>query len=123
MLLALVVGSFVVIYQDFVVAKAHSWEQVTHRVMDSMLPFQERIHKVQGRYVFGVNDRSLGDQTLKDAIGWTPSVTDSNRYVAHVVGNNTFKVIATGTQGQTLCRMYPSKQPCFDISDHVYHAR
>ena len=80
-----------------------------------MLPFQERFHEEHERYAVGTFDRTQNDVSLVDMIDWRPSVTDSNRYVAHVIGNNAFKVTATSVDGRSLCRMYPSKQPCFDL--------
>lgn len=116
-----VVGLSVPVYFDFVEAKTTSWSKITHRVMDSMAPFQARFHETNARFAFGVFDRTAGDQSLLEATGWKPSVTDSNKYVAHVVGTNAYKVVATSTTGESLCRMYPAKQPCFDLEAYHRH--
>lgn len=87
--------------------------------MDSMVPFQERFHEEHQRYAVGAFDRAQGDKSLSNMIDWRPSVTDSNRYVAHVVGNSAFNVTATSKDGRSLCRMYPSKQACFDLKRYL----
>ena len=110
---------FSLVYRDYVVASEASWQQVTLRVMDSMLPFQERFHEVHERYAVGTFDRSRGEVTLANTIDWHSSVTDTNRYVAHVIGNNAFKVIATSKDGRSLCRLYPSMQLCFDLDNYL----
>ena len=110
---------FAFVYRDYVVANKASWQQVTYRVMDSMLPFQERFHEERGRYTVGAFDREKDDLTLASTIDWRPSVTDTNRYVAHVIGTNAFKVIATSRDGHSLCRLYPSKQDCLDLDNYL----
>ena len=114
-----VLSLFTLVYSDYVVAKNASWQQVTYRVMDSMLPFQERFHDKHKRYAVGTFDRAQGEVSLSNMIDWRPSVTDSNRYVAHVIGNNAFTVTATSIDGRSLCRMYPSKQACFDLKKYL----
>lgn len=116
--IAVVLLLFFLVYQNYVEARSASWQQVTYRVMDSMLPFQERFHEKHDRFAVGTFDRTEDELSLADMINWRPSVTDSNRYVAHVIGTNAFKVIATSDDGRTLCRMYPSKQPCFDLNKY-----
>ena len=113
--------SFIFVYRDYLVANTASWQQVTYRVMDSMLPFQERFHTSQDRYAFGIFDRAQDERSLAAAIDWNPSITDMNRYIAHVIGTNTYKVIATTSDGQSLCRLYPSKQNCFDTDTYLLH--
>ena len=113
--------SFIFVYRDYLVANTASWQQVTYRVMDSMLPFQERFHTSQDRYAFGIFDRARDERSLAAAIDWKPSITDTNRYIAHVIGTNTYKVIATTSDGQSLCRLYPSKQNCFDTDTYLLH--
>lgn len=115
----MVLALFTLVYRDYKAASHESWEQVTFRVMDSMLNFQDRFHDKHERYAVGAFDRTQDDVTLANMIDWRPSVTDSNRYVAHVIGNNAFKVIATSTDGRSLCRLYPSKQPCFDLDNYM----
>ena len=115
----MVLALFTLVYRDYMKAMNASWEQVTFRVMDSILPFQDRFRDKHERYAVGTFDRTLGDVTLANMIDWRPSVTDTNRYVAHVIGNNAFKVIATSTAGRSLCRLYPSKQPCFDLDNYM----
>lgn len=122
-LVIVILALFTLVYRDFLLAKTASWEQVTYRVMDSMVPFQERFHSIHERYAVGAFDRRQGDFTLNKMIDWRPSVTDSNRYIAHVIGNNTFKVIATSREGRSLCRLYPSKQPCLDLDSYLQHGR
>ncbi|MCY3858922.1 MAG: hypothetical protein OXG25_08435 [Gammaproteobacteria bacterium] len=112
-------GLFVLVYQDYVEAKSASWQQVTFRVMDSMLPFQERYREEHERYAVGTFDRAQNDLSLAKLIDWHPSVTDSNRYVADVIGTNAFKVTATSRDGPSLCRLYPAKQPCFDLREYL----
>ncbi len=118
-LFIVVFALFIFVYRDYVEARNASWEQVTYRVMDSILPFQERFHQEHERYAVGAFDRANGELTLATTIDWRSSVTDPNRYVAHVIGNNTFKVIATSEDGRSLCRLYPSKQPCLDLEDYL----
>ena len=120
-LVVVVAGMFVLVYFDSEEAKTTSWETVTYRVMDSMLPFQQRFHTQHGRFAFGVRDRAIREHTITVTTGWQPSITDSNRYTAHVVGNNAYKVIAISTTNETLCRMYPSKVPCFDMDSLLKH--
>ena len=110
---------FFLVYQDYVEAKSASWPQVTYRVMDSMLPFQERFHKEHERYAVGTFDRAQSELGLANMIDWRPSVTDSNRYVADVIGTNAFKVTATSRDGRSLCRLYPSKRPCFELGEYL----
>lgn len=110
---------FTFVYRDYTVANNASWQQVTYRVMDSMLPFQERYHEEHKRFAVGVFDRSGSEITLANTIDWRSSVTDSNRYVTHVIGNNAYKVIATSEDGRSLCRLYPSKQPCLDLDNYL----
>lgn len=111
---------FGLVYRDYEVAKNSSWQQVTYRVMDSMLPFQERFHNQHKRYAVGAFDRAKSELTLTDFIDWRASVTDTNRYVAHVIGKNTFKVVATSIDGRSICRMYPSKQDCLDLENYLH---
>ena len=111
--------AFANVYRDHEAAEYASWQQVTYRVMDSMLPFQEHYHKEHKRFAVGVFDRSGGEVTLANTIDWHSSVTDSNRYVTHVIGNNAYKVIATSEDGRSLCRLYPSKQPCLDLDNYL----
>lgn len=118
-LFVVVLALFTLVYRDYTVASSESWQQVTYRVMDSMLPFQDRFRDTHERYAVGVFDRTQGDATLTRMIDWRPSVTDSNRYVVHVIGNNAFKVIATSTDGRSLCRLYPSKQHCFNLDTYL----
>ena len=118
-LIVVVAFAFANVYRDHEAAEYASWQQVTYRVMDSMLPFQERYHEEHNRYAVGAFDRSKDDLTLTDTIDWRSSVTDTNRYVAHVIGNNAFKVIATSEDGRSLCRFYPSKQPCLDLENYL----
>lgn len=113
--------SFIFVYRDYLVANTASWQQVTYRVMDSMLPFQERFHTRHDRYAFGIFDRARDVWSLNTAIDWKPSITDTNRYIAHVIGTNAYKVIATTKDGQSLCRLYPSKQNCFDTDNYLIH--
>ena len=119
-LFIVVFALFAFVYRDYVGARIASWEQVTYRVMDSMLPFQTRFHQRHERYAVGAFDRANGELTLASTIDWRSSVTDSNRYVAHVIGNNAYKVIATSEDGRSLCRLYPSKQPCLDLEDYLH---
>ncbi len=114
-----VLALFLLVYQDYIEAKSASWQQVTYRVMDSMLPFQERYREEHERYAVGTFDRAQSDLVLANMIGWRPSVTDSNRYVADVIGTNAFKVTATSRDGRSLCRLYPAKQPCFDLGEYL----
>ena len=118
-LLFVVLGLFTLVYRDYVIAERASWQQVTYRVMDSMLPFQARFHEVHHRYAVGAFDRVQGEYALSDLIDWRASVTDTNRYIAHVIGNHAFKVIATSEDDRTLCRLYPSKQRCFDLEHDI----
>jgi len=120
-LLLVVAVTFSFVYQDYLLAKTASWQQVTYRVMDSILPFQERFHTSHDRYAFGIFDRARDEWSLNAAIDWKPSITDANRYIAHVIGTNAYKVIATTTDGQSLCRLYPSKQNCFDTDTYLLH--
>ena len=120
-LLLAVAVTFSFVYQDYLLAKTASWQQVTYRVMDSILPFQERFHTSHDRYAFGIFDRARDEWSLNAAIDWKPSITDTNRYIAHVIGTNAYKVIATTTDGQSLCRLYPSKQNCFDTDNYLLH--
>ena len=110
---------FAFVYRDYVVARDASWQQVSYRVMDSMLPFQKRFHEMHERYAVGAFDRARNEESLANTINWRSSVTDTNRYVAHVIGNNAFKVIATSRDGRSLCRLYPSKQPCLDLDNYL----
>ena len=112
--------AFANVYRDHEAAEYRSWLQVTYRVMDSMLPFQERYHEEHKRFAVGVFDRSGSEITLANTIDWRTSVTDSNRYVTHVIGNNSYKVIATSADGRSLCRLYPSKQPCVDLDNYLH---
>ncbi len=119
-LIVVVSFAFTNVYRDYEAAEYASWQQVTFRVMDSMLPFQERFHLVHERFAVGAFDRANGELTLASTIDWRSSVTDPNRYVAHVIGNNAYKVIATSEDGRSLCRLYPSKQPCLDLEDYLH---
>ena len=118
-LMIVVSFAFMNVYRNHEAAEYASWRQVTYRVMDSMLPFQKRFHEKHERYAVGAFDRARNEESLATTINWRSSVTDTNRYVAHVIGNNAFKVIATSRDGRSLCRLYPSKQPCLDLDDYL----
>ena len=116
-----VFGLFVPVYAKYQQADARSWETITLRVMDSMLPFQERYHAHHDRFAYGIYHRARSDQSIYEKIDWKPSVTDKNRYVVHIIGTNAFKVIASSPNDDKLCRLYPAKQPCFDFESYMHH--
>ena len=120
--LALLIGVcalLVPVYFNWQDAQISSWETLSFRIMDSISPFQEKFHAANGRYAHGIYDRSTGTSTITELTDWKPSVTDKNRYEIHVIGKNAFKVIVKNQDGRTLCRMYPSLQPCFDLQTYL----
>ena len=121
LLTVVVLAVFVPIYFNFEQARTHAWETITYRIMDSMLPFQERFREANDHYAHGSYHRATNDFSLTQQISWEPSVTDSNTYVSHMIGKNVYKVIAIAKDGERLCRLYPAKQPCLALEAHLPH--
>lgn len=107
------------VYFNWQEAQISSWETLSFRIMDSISPFQEKFHDANGHYAHGIYDRNTGDSTITELTDWKPSVTDKNRYEIHVIGKNAFKVSVKNEDGRTLCRMYPSLQPCFVLQTYL----
>lgn len=120
-LVLVVIGLFTFTYFNYIDVRESTWESSTKRVMDSMQPFQAKYHQQHGRYAVGIYDRLRSVIELNEVVGWKPSITDQNRYIAHIVGKNAYKVVATSPDGDTICRIYPAQEACFKLE--TYHQR
>ncbi len=72
--------------------------------------FQEDFFMRNGEYA-----QDLGDiDAIEDAIGWRPRSDDGIEYAIAASDGTTYEVTATHPAGQTICIVFPDRQPCAD---------
>ena len=100
----------VVLYQDYVQTARLG---VLDAAIASIEPFQEAHNLQNGTYATG-SWRFSGpeDESLFDAIGWHPSSESSDLVVEVNLIDDGFRVRASNSFNDSVCREYPSRNSC-----------